>query len=185
MPASSALATAALVLSAIALMPQGARAQSSAPPIAAGDRVRVRADCPAGSRMTATPGCAAVVGQVSAFHGDTIFVARRAGEAAHPISLGQSSSIEVSAGRRYFTAVGLLGGALAGFVAGAMLDTGPCDSSDGDPCGIQYVATVPLGMLLGGVLISREVWRTAPLHAASFGVMPRKGGVTVALSLRL
>ena len=40
-------------------------------------------------------------------------------------------------------------------------------------------------MLLGGVLISREVWRTAPLHAASFGVMPRKGGVTVALSLRL
>jgi hypothetical protein len=154
--------TVALALPLAALSAQEARVLQS------GARVRVRND----DRFTSRR----VVGALESIDSSTIIVLRDNGERVSVPRL-PGTRLDVSAGRGMCgegrrsncLVIGFLGGAAVGALAGIPLKNGSrCGGETGLPCAFIYLATVPLGALVGtmvGLTVGDEQWHRAELPA--------------------
>lgn len=156
-----------------------------------GARVRVWPACPATEAPEAKP-CTPVVGQLVSMDTARVLI-QRAQRSVEAFPLGSSARLEVSAGARHHTLLGLGAGAAVGFGAGMILASragcgnGIFDSGEreDDLCGAYGVA-IPIGAVLGAVvgrLIRSERWRSIALEGAGLRLVPSRE--RLALSIRL
>jgi len=158
-------------------------AQSTAPPVPPGARVRVRVDSPPPPRT--------VIGTVRTIDADTLALAPSGGGAVERVPLTAIDRLEVSRGRGVVASHVLIG-ALAGAAVGGLLG-GAGSSCGGDQwCslfrGLAVTGGVALGGLVGagvGALIKGEKWRTVPLEPRASAVPLPGGRVGVGVSLGL
>lgn len=170
------------------LLPLVAAAGQERPTVTPGARVRV----------TTTRG--KVAGTLEAVDSASILLRRDNGTTA-ALARSSTTRVELSAGpgmcsppnRGTCVVVGTLGGALIGVGLGAMMiSTRTC--GENDLCGIEYLLTVPLGALVGGLAgasLDGERWRPAEWPVV-VGVTPNMpgamrvgGGVRIGVHLSL
>lgn len=176
-------------LVALALVPLSLHAQGGLTP---GVRVRLWPDCRASEASKAGP-CAPVVGRLVSIDTGRVLI-QRAGAPAEAFPLEPSTRLEVSAGSRHHTLLGLGAGAVVGFGAGMLLASnagcangffGSAETED-DVCGAYGIVAIPVGAALGAVvgrLIRSERWRPIAAGGATLRLVPSRGHF--ALSIRL
>jgi hypothetical protein len=166
-----------------AVAPSAAVAQEPTP-VQPGQRVRVR------SLLAHRP---VVTGAVESIGRDTLVVRPEAGAAA-AIPLSSIARLEVSRGRHSRWLTGLVVGAGAGAVTGAIIGAATHDEDDwlfsaGENAVLGAVLFTPIGALTGtviGLLVKTERWKSVPLDR----VRPTVGGgshgrVTVGIAVAL
>jgi hypothetical protein len=154
---------------AVALaLPLGALGAQEAPVLQSGARVRVRND----DHFTRVR----VVGTLESIDSSSVIVRRENGESV-TVPRQPGTRLDVSAGpgmcsggrRSNCVVIGFLGGAAVGVLAGIPIKRGSrCGGENGLPCGFIYLATIPLGALVGtmvGLLVGDEHWHRAELPA--------------------
>ena len=182
---------AAPAIVALALIPFTLQAQGDLTP---GARVRLWPDCQTSEASEARP-CAPVVGRLVSIDTGRVFI-QRAGVSAVAFPLQPSTRLEVSAGSRHHTLLGLGAGAVVGFGAGMLLASrAGCDNGifgsaerEDDLCGAYGVVAIPVGAALGAVvgrLIRSERWRPMAANEAALRLIPGRGHLGLSIRLAL
>ena len=183
---------AALALVALTLAPTiPLQAQGESPTPSARVRVWPACTAPAGSEVRP---CVPVVGRLLAIDTTSVLI-QREGRPAEALPLDSSTRLEVSAGSRHHTLLGLGAGAAVGFGAGMILaKRAGCGGgifgsgsnfSDGDLCGAYGIA-IPAGAALGAVvgrLIRSERWRPIGTNRAALRLVPSRERVNLSVGL--
>jgi hypothetical protein len=144
-----------------------------------------------GSRVRVTTDTLRATGTLESFDATTMVVRARNGRTL-TFPRGSDFDLDVSAGpgmcgegrRLGCVALGFLGGGVAGIGVGALL-VSQCDD---DLCGLVYLATVPVGALVGtvvGAVIGREHWNEGTLPAVAYVVPDASGERRVRLGMQL
>ena len=164
------------------VLPSGLHAQ--APTLTPGSRVRVWPACPASTPARA---CSPVIGQFLGFQGDSLLIQEDGGP-PRVIPGDPAMRLEVSAGRRGHTLLGLGVGTLTGLATGAALVSSCTTGSEDDGlCNIYYLITVPAGAGLGsilGALIRTDRWQSVAASRISLNILPMPHRVSVTLGVR-
>jgi len=153
-------------------------------------RVRVWPACAAPAGSEARP-CALLVGRLLAIDATSVLI-QREGRPAEALPLNSSTRLEMSAGSRHHTLLGLGAGAVAGFGVGMILaGRAGCDSgifgsneSEDDLCGAYGIA-IPAGAALGAVvgrLIRSERWQPIGANRAALRLVPSRERLSIGLA---
>lgn len=158
-----------------------------------GARVRVWPSCPAPEALKSRS-CAPVIGRLLSIDTARVLIART-GMSADTLPVGSVSRVEVSAGSRHHTLLGLGAGAVVGFGAGMILAGragcgngifGSPGGEDDDICGAYGVVAIPAGAALGAVvgrLIRSERWRPVAASGANLRVVPSRERLGLSMTL--
>lgn len=135
------------------------------------------------------------VGTISDLSGDTLVVqgADADGSESRSIAVQHIGRLEVSQGRKSNWLTGGLLGAVAGGVGGLVTGNASCEEDDfiftlrrGQCIGITAMGFAVLGAGVGaliGAFIKTERWEQVPIRNLRLSVTPRRGGVTLGISV--
>ena len=185
MMARSVVPAAALL--AVVLLPAPSHAQVG-PPLQPGQRLRVTAMAP--GRFSGV-----IEGQLLKIGADSISLADSDGPAVTELPTSSITRVEVSSGRRRHTKLGLLIGAGAGILAGALVWSGlsevgcgtegePFTDCPRDPAGgaVTFAVSAGLGALTGA-LIQTDRWVDVPVSRLRVSLAPARSSRGIAMGL--
>lgn len=177
-----------LASSVLCLLLVGARLGAAQIP-ASGARIRVRPATCRDAAGAALKRCPAIIGRLIALQGDSLVV-ETVDRSPQTIALGGGTRVDVSTGAHGHALLGVLGGAVAGLVAGEVLATseGGCSSGigGGEMCGMYDVIGLAAGAGLGalvGALIRTEGWRPVT-DGVTLRLAPGSNGMLVGIGMR-
>jgi hypothetical protein len=163
-------------LTAVALVLCGVSAfPSESHVVAVGSRVRVNAP---------EVGPAPLIGTVVGLEPHAVVVQDGSSRTSTRVSLGSTTTIEVSGGRRSKAGRGAVLGAAVGAMPGLLMTFGDYNSdpehSPGAVAAVGAAAGAAVGAAVGWALKS-EQWLPAAVPSVTAGIVPLRGGVGVAV----